>query len=259
MRKDGQRVGVSVSLSPLKNARGEVVGAAAITRDITRRQQAEEALRQSEEKFRSIVLNIPDVVWTVDAQGHVVFITPNFESLGGYTADEVCHGGLELFFATMHPDDVPLIKDRIASAFRDRQPHDLEYRGRCKDGRWIWVRARTVAVFEKDGIECLQGLLSDVTQRKQAEQALKESQARLQTIFDSVQTGIVIIDPETHRIVDVNPVARALISAECDHVLGAECHKFICPAERDAQETQNEEDTLPKACSIENTDCESCQ
>jgi PAS domain S-box-containing protein len=89
-----------------------------------------------------------------------------------------------------------------------------------------------VGAFATDGVQYLQGLLTDITQRKEAEQALQESQSRLQAIVDSVQTGIIIIDPETHRIVEVNPVARGLIGAPRDQVIGAECHRFICPAER---------------------------
>ena len=71
----------------------------------------------------------------------------------------------------------------------------------------------------------------DITERKQAEEALQESEARLKGIFDSVQTGIMIIDPETHRIVDANPVALKLIGAPREEVVGAMCHKFVCPAE----------------------------
>jgi PAS domain S-box-containing protein len=230
--KGGQRIAVSLSMSPLKNARGEVVGSAAIARDITQRQQAEEALRQSEEKYRSIVLNIPDVVWTLNSRGQFVFISPNIDRVAGYTPEEFEQGGLEFFFGTVHPDDIQVMKETLEAAFRDHQPRDVEYRGRHKDGRPIWVRARAMGAFEKDGVQYLQGLISDITERKRAEQELQESQSRLQTIFDSVQTGIVIIDPETHRIVDVNPVALRLIGAPRDQVVGVECHKFICPAER---------------------------
>jgi len=230
--KGGRRMAVSLSMSPIKNARGEVVGGAAIARDITERRQAEEALRQSEEKYRSIVLNIPDVVWTVDSRGRVIFVSPNIERVAGYTPEELYQGGLNFFFQTIHPDDVQAMAATFQNALRDKQPHDTEYRGRCKDGRWIWLRVRAIGAYEKDGVLYLQGLLSDVTQHKRAEQALQESQSRLQAIVDSVQTGIVVIDPETHRIVDINPVALELIGGPRAQVVGAECHKFICPAER---------------------------
>ncbi|MGO8816186.1 MAG: PAS domain S-box protein [Terriglobia bacterium] len=230
--KDGRRIAVSVSMAPLRNSRGEVVGTSTIARDITQRLEAEEALRYSEEKYRSIVMNIPDVVWTIDTLGRFAFISPNIERLSGYKAEEVLAGGLDLLFATMHPDDVQGIEASLKAALRDPHPCEAEYRGRCKDGRWIWVRARAIGAHEKDGVQYLQGLLSDITERKNAEQALQESQSRLQAIVDSVQTGIVMIDPETRRIADVNPVALKLIGAPRSRVVGAECHQFICPAER---------------------------
>src|SRR5208337_2114700 len=165
---------------------------AAIARDITQRLQAEEALRQSEEKYRSIVLNIPDVVWTIDSLGRFVFISPNIERLSGYTPEEFYQVGLELFFQTIHPDDLHAIKETLQAAFRDQQPREVEYRGRCKDGRWIWVRARAIGAYEKDGVQYLQGLLSDITERKRAEKALRESEQFNREVIASAQEGVVV-------------------------------------------------------------------
>jgi len=78
------------------------------------------------------------------------------------------------------------------------------------------------------------GTVHETAPGKHGEEALRESEARLQVIFDSVQTGIFIIDPETHRIVDANPVALETIGLGRDQAIGAECHKFICPAEKGA-------------------------
>jgi len=73
----------------------------------------------------------------------------------------------------------------------------------------------------------------DITERKRVEEAVIESENRLKTVLESVQAGIVIIDPEVHRIVDVNSFAARMIGAPKESIIGAECHKFICPAERD--------------------------
>src|SRR6202789_772173 len=67
--------------------------------------------------------------------------------------------------------------------------------------------------------------------REDAETLLRESRAKFQAIFDGVETGILVIDPETHRIVDANPVALALTGGRRDKVVGAVCHKFVCPAD----------------------------
>ena len=83
-------------------------------------------------------------------------------------------------------------------------------------------------------VEPFRGIVDDTAQEKRGQEALRESEARLQVIFSCVQAGIFIIDPETHRIVDANPVALETIGVGRDQVIGAECHKFICPAEKGA-------------------------
>ncbi len=75
-------------------------------------------------------------------------------------------------------------------------------------------------------------LQEEIVERKRAEAGLRESEARLKLILDSVLTGVVIIDPATHQIADANPVALRLIGLPRERVVGAECHQFICPAEK---------------------------
>jgi PAS domain S-box-containing protein len=201
--KGGARLAVEIRGRPLYED-GKAVGVQGIARDITQRLQAEEALRQSEEKYRTIVLNIPDVVWTIDSQGHIVFISPNIERLGGYTAEEVCQGGVDLHFQTMHPDDVPKVREVFAAAFRDPQPREVEYRGQHKDGSWIWVRLRTMRAYEKDGSQYLQGLLSDVTAWKQAEQTLALAEEKYRSLVLNIPDVAWTVD-STGQLTFVSP------------------------------------------------------
>lgn len=71
----------------------------------------------------------------------------------------------------------------------------------------------------------------EISERNRTEKALQESESRLKTIFEQVQAGIIIIDPETHTIVDANPVAAKLVGAQRNEMTGAVCHKYVCPAE----------------------------
>jgi PAS domain S-box-containing protein len=102
-RSDGKPIDVSIAVSPIKNDIGEVVGIATIAHDIGERKRAEEAIRHSEEKYRLLVANIPDVVWTTDDAGDLVFITPNIEKISGYTPKELQGSGAWL--TRVHADD----------------------------------------------------------------------------------------------------------------------------------------------------------
>jgi PAS domain S-box-containing protein len=71
----------------------------------------------------------------------------------------------------------------------------------------------------------------DITERLKAEEAVRESEERIKTILDSINTGIIVIDPENRTIVDVNPIAEMMIGLPEKEIIGSVCHKFICPRE----------------------------
>ena len=192
----GERHVVLSSGHPLINSAGRNLGAVSAMHDITDRKRAEEALRENEEKYRSVVMNIPDVVWTMDSDGHIVFVTPNIQKLSGFTAEEVYRGGFDLLIDTMHSDDVQKIQNAIKAVFRDRQPRNVEYRGRCKNGEYIWVQARAVGAFEKNGKWFVQGLLSDITERKRAEEALRQSEGKYRALVTNIPDVVWTMDSE---------------------------------------------------------------
>jgi PAS domain S-box-containing protein len=200
VRQDGRVTWVSTTKMPLRDPSGSIIGTFGVSRDITQRKQAEEALKENEEKYRSVVMNIPDVVWTIDSEGRVVFITPNIEKLGGFTAEEVYRAGLGLLIDTSHSDDIQKIQNAIEAVFRDRQPRNIEYRGRRKDGEWIWVEARAVGAFEKNGKWFVQGLLSDITERKRAEEALRQSEEKYRALVTNIPDVVWTVDAELHYV-----------------------------------------------------------
>jgi PAS domain S-box-containing protein len=101
-----------------------------------------------------------------------------------------------------------------------------------KDGHPVTLETNGVPIFDpKGGFKGYRGIDRDISGRKQAERALRESEERLRAIFDSVQAGIVIVDKKEHVILDVNPAAARMIGASVRRLIGNRCHKFICPAE----------------------------
>ena len=115
---------------------------------------------------------------------------------------------------------------------RDGVVWNFETQLRRADGSIVWVEQNSRVLRDVDGqVLCYEGSFEDITERKQMEEALKENEGRFKTILESVQTGIVIIDPETHRIVDANLVAVKLIGEPKEKIVGSVCHKYICSAE----------------------------
>ncbi|HEX2436948.1 MAG TPA: GAF domain-containing protein [Methylomirabilota bacterium] len=135
------------------------------------RVRAEDALRESEHRYRTLLTNIPDVAWLLDRDGNTVFVSPNVDSVGGYTADEVCRAGAQGWLARVHPDDQPMVRQHYGRLF-DGGPatFDVEYRLRHRDGRWLWLHDRAVAIYEGHGTTYIYGLYSNITDRKQNEE-----------------------------------------------------------------------------------------
>ena len=165
------------------------------------------AIRHSEEQYRSLVANIPDVTWRLDAEGSFVFISPNIESMSGHTPEEVYQRGSSLFLSCIHPDDLPKVKSAIQSLFATGEPYDVECRIRRKTGEWIWIHDRALATYEKDGTRYADGLLSDITDRKRAEEARRRSEEDFRILFANNPLPMWVFDTETLRFLEVNDSA----------------------------------------------------
>ena len=152
---------------------GRTVRVVGTSHDITDYRLAHERLRQSEEKFRSLVANIPDVTWSAAIDGQTQYISPNVKLVYGFTAAEICQSSAELWFARIHPDDSKRIMQAFQQLFSRGQPYDVEYRVQRKDGRWIWIHDRAYRTYERDGVRYADGLFCDITERKQAEEEMR--------------------------------------------------------------------------------------
>ena len=166
--KDGSSVTMDIS-SRLILQDGVVVGIQGIGRDISDRKQVDEKLRESEEKYRSLLENIPDVTWTTDEKGNTIFISANVESVYGFTSDELVNDDEQSWLGRIHPDDVAQVLEGYHSLFAERKPYDAEFRIQRKDGVWIWLHDRARMPYEKCGVLYADGVFSDITERKRAD------------------------------------------------------------------------------------------
>ena len=149
-----------------------------------------EELRKSEEKYRSLILNIPDVAWTSDKEYRIVFVSPNIERLCGYTQEEEYQiGDWMSWYERVHPDDVKDAKVAFWALVEGEKHYDIEYRFKRKDGQWIWIHDRSVGTYEKDGVQFADGLLSDISVRKEAEKKLRTFQQRLRSMASEMSVA----------------------------------------------------------------------
>ena len=120
-----------------------------IVHNITERKQVDERLRESEEKYRSLLENIPDVTWTTDEKGNTTFISANVESVYGFTSDELVNDDEQQWLGRIHPDDIAQVLEGYRSLFAERKPYDVEFRIQRKDGVWIWLRRSRQEILAK--------------------------------------------------------------------------------------------------------------
>ncbi len=173
--------------------------------------QAEGELRRSEEKYRSLVSNIPDVVWTSDEDYGIVYVSPNVERLTGYTQEEEYRLGdwMKWFDGRLHPDDADNAETAFQEFIKGKKPYDIEYRLKRKDGRWVWVNERSVGTYEKDGKLYADGLITDITERKQAEEELRRSEEKYRSLVSNIP-DVAWSSDEDCNIVYVSPNVKRL-------------------------------------------------
>ncbi|HEX6750365.1 MAG TPA: PAS domain S-box protein [Longimicrobium sp.] len=173
---NGSDFRVEVRTVPLRGEAGEVCGGMAIVREIAAGDgETEQALRRSEERYRSLVEAGTQMVWTTDARGMVVDM-PFWRHLTGQTVEEVREEGWSW---AVHPDDRERVLDAWYRAQEGRTVYEAEYRLRLQDGSYRWFIARGVPVLEPDGgVREWVGVFNDIHDRRMAEAALRESEER---------------------------------------------------------------------------------
>ncbi len=187
--------------------------------------QTDEALRQSEEKYSTLVENSLTGIY-IDQDDKIAFANERFATIYKYSRDELI--GMDPR-QLVHPEDRAFTNKMRQKRLRGNgAPSKYEARGLTKDGESIWIARRNTRI-EYKGRPAVLGNIVDITERRQVQDELRESEEYLRTILDAMQAGIIIIDQEAHVIVDANPAAVRLIGTSREESVGKVCHEFICP------------------------------
>ncbi|ACB00621.1 MULTISPECIES: PAS domain-containing protein [Cyanophyceae] len=167
--------------------------------DITKMQQTLNALQKSETRFRELVEHIDEAFWINSPDPtEVIYVSPNYEKIWGLSCQSLLDDGTS-WLAAVHPDHEGQIQRAIAQ-MQQGQNFDEEYRIVRPDGVVRWIYARSFKIYDPNTQQLLRhvGVMTDVTERKEAELKLQSQEARLRTIFDQAALGIVQIDRTNH-------------------------------------------------------------
>ncbi|MBP1807055.1 PAS domain S-box protein [Rubellimicrobium aerolatum] len=212
---EGEAAWFTLSCSPLRDEGGAVAGVLVTAMEVSGRVRAEEALRAGEARHRAFVTACSDVAYRMG---------PDWAEMReldgrGLLADapEPDPDWLERHVA---PEDRPLVRAAIAEAIGARAPFDLEHRVRRADGRLGWVHSRAVPVpDERGGIAEWLGAARDVTARREAEDRLRRSEARLRGVLDGMDEAFGLMDQD-FRILALNDAALRLEPMPLEEILG---------------------------------------
>jgi PAS domain S-box-containing protein len=127
------------------------------------------AIAEGEPRYRSLVENIPDVVWSATREGKLLFISETVRSVLGFSAAQFLAGEPGEGTSRLHPDDEPRFRAAFTALLEHGIALDTEYRWRHRDERWIWLHCRARAGIGADGEACVTGVFSDVTEWKRLE------------------------------------------------------------------------------------------
>ncbi len=205
-RVDGTEFSATVLLTRMELS-GQTLLQATV-RDISRRKEAERALLESENRYRTLFEGSSEGVIVADAETtDYVYVNPAICTMMGYTADELMQKSL----ADAHPpDQLPMVKDYFERQARGEIRVAPAIPFLRKDGG-IFYADVNAAVVELEGRKCAVGFVTDTTERRQAEEALRESEQRYRTIFEGASEGILIADSETMRFRYANPAICATL------------------------------------------------
>jgi PAS domain S-box-containing protein len=162
----------------IRNERGEPAFSQGIIQDVTERKLAEERLQDAEQRYRAIVEHVPAAIYLDRPDGETTYMSPQIADIAGVTPDEWMSDA-DFWNTLVVPEDRDRIQRSSARAAEAGEPWRAEYRIRTPDGRTVWIHDETTVLRDENGAPSfVQGVLFDITERKLAEQALRESEQR---------------------------------------------------------------------------------
>jgi len=193
IKRDGTKAFNELSASLIRNAQGKPIGFRGISRDVTERKRSEEALRKSEEKYRTILESIAEGYFENDLHGNLTFVNNSLLEIYGYTRDELLKLNYRQF---MDEENVQKVFQAYNKAYTTGKPEkEIQYEIIRKDGTRRYLDNSVSPVRSADGTTVgFRGIARDITERKKVEEALRQSEEKYRTILASIEDGYAEFD-----------------------------------------------------------------
>ena len=236
-RQDGTLFPVEVNVTYM--TLGGMNYMVAVVRDITKRKEADAALREREKQLSESQRIAHVGSWEHNlTTGEVVWSDELFRIMGLDPRKDP--GDFRMFFDMIHPEDRPVLKNAIDETVQTGKPFNLEYRFNLRDGRTRILHAQAELIHDETGTQnILSGTGQDITDRKEVEEKIRQSEDFVRNILDTVDEGFIVIDRD-FRILIANKAYCSQVGEPCNSVVGRNCyelsHKTLRPCYEEGEE-----------------------
>jgi len=197
------------------------------------RQRLHQDLGESYRTLTTLMANLPGLVYRCrnDKDWSMEFISEGCLRLTGYAPDDFVKRRTITYGEMIHPNDQEPVWNEVQAALKENRSYQLVYRITTADGKWKWVWEQGRGVFSSQGeLLALEGFITDITERKRADEALLKSESRLKSIVSTALNVIIVLSPD-HRILEFNPEAERIYGRRRGEVLGQDYFELFLPPE----------------------------
>ncbi|MCX7782248.1 MAG: PAS domain S-box protein, partial [Meiothermus sp.] len=227
---DGRQRVLEASINFLFTPEDVFQGAVVGLRDVTTRYQAEQAVRQSEQRLRELTNSMRDVVLLLDLHGKIEYVTPSVKTALGYDPDELLGRSAFDFF---DPEDHSWVLEAVRAAREGRRPLRLEYQHRHREGFRVWLETNLDFIYDPEG-QPLRMVLGarQIQDRREAEEQLRQSEQMLRQVTDAIQ-DIVLLTDENAIVRYITPSVQKVVGIAPEAIVGRSAYDLL-----DAEQSQ---------------------